>query len=205
VDSIFTRESITIFLAFFIPGFIATEAFGLFVGVRNDDLTKRLPAIVGYSAIHYGFWGFIPFFLVRHGVWHEVWLYLIVLVLPVLWAPIVLCLRDPARWRPVFSNPKKMFAAMLIPERAPWDRIFVDGSFHVRIRTKNGAWVGGYYGNGSIASSFPDEREIYVSEAYRFSHEGALLAPIPGTGVFVPGDQIEHVDIIRPTHERKEK
>jgi hypothetical protein len=49
------------------------------------------------------------------------------------------------------------------PVPTGWDALFKDlGSCYVRMRLKSGLWVGGWWGGGSHASSYPQEADMYL-------------------------------------------
>jgi|SRR5579862_4176049 len=46
-------ENLALFLAFFIPGFITMQGYYFFIPTRRPDLSKQIPVVVAYSAMHY--------------------------------------------------------------------------------------------------------------------------------------------------------
>ena len=102
MGDIWSQDHLVLFLAFFIPGFIASQIYALYVGVDDSDPVKRLPAVVGYSAIHYALTGWL-ILVVPEGRARAIVAYIVVFLLPLLWAPIILShsgLRQ--KWKTIF-------------------------------------------------------------------------------------------------------
>lgn len=201
MGDIWSIDKLTLFVAFFIPGFIATQVYGLFVGVEDTEFTKRLPAVIGYSAIHYAMTGWL-LFAVPEGLWRSATAYLIVLVLPAFWTPVILMVRDRRKWRNVFftkkwvPNVRSTFDSILTPDATPWDRVLDNGGRFVRLRMKSGLYLGGYLGKGSTISTHPYERQLFIANAYTMSDDGKFLKAIPRTGLLVQGEDVEAIETI---------
>lgn len=203
MGEIWTANALLLFLAFFIPGFIATEVYALFVGSDDLDFQKQLPAVIGYSALHYAVTGWI-IIVVPAGSAQLVAAYIVVLVLPALWPPIILLIRDWTKWRNVFfapdsliPSPTRMLNAMLKPEGTPWDRVLDDRARYIRIRLKNGRFVGGYLGPDSVVSAYPCKRAIYIAKAFSLDQDtGRFKEEIPLTGLLIQGAEIETLETI---------
>jgi len=106
MGEMWTSDKLILFLAFFVPGFIAMQVYTMIVPTEQRDFVKSLPEAIAYSAIHYAIFGWI--LLVTHDVWFYVALYVIWFVLPVLEAPVVLLARD---W--VYYAPKLLTGAFM--------------------------------------------------------------------------------------------
>jgi hypothetical protein len=211
MGDIWSADKLFLFLAFFLPGFISYQIYGLFVAVDDRDPIKQLPAIVGYSAIHYAFFAWV-LLVIPQGVARAIAAYLIVLVLPIFWPPVILLMRDWQRWSMIFFRPytlrgsrgpkiqilngSSIIKAMLKPEAMPWDRTLTPEGRYVRIRLKSGRYVGGYFGNESSVSTYPCDRQIYISHAYSFDSDGRFETPIERTGVLIEGSEIETLETI---------
>lgn len=79
-----------------------------------------------------------------------------------------------------------------------WDHIFRDRRpCFVRLRLKDGTWVGGWYGNGSYASSYPMPRELHLESAWRMRGDGSFEERVEGTaGLHVRGADVDIVELI---------
>ena len=79
------------------------------------------------------------------------------------------------------------------PAISAWKYAFEDrGACFVRIRLQDGAWVGGWYGTRSLASTFPHEGELFLESQYEMQPDGSFSGRIHQTGgVLVRPDRID--------------
>jgi hypothetical protein len=209
MGDIWNTHTLLLFLAFFIPGFIATQLYGLFVGTDDVDFEKQLPAVIGYSALHYAIFGWV-ILVAAAGPWRSAAAYIVVLVLPALWTPIILLIRDWSKWREIFFRPEslmpsasRMLKAMLKPEASPWDRVLDDRARFIRLRLKTGRFVGGYFATGSVVSSYPCKRAIYIAKTFIIDQETGIFGDeVPQTGLLVQGSEIETLETMEPLEEK---
>lgn len=72
------------------------------------------------------------------------------------------------------------------------------GGRWVRIRLADGKWVGGWFGNGSYVSTYPEAHDIYVSDQHDVAKDGKIGDPLPDSaGLWVAlkdGDIVEWID-----------
>ncbi len=196
MGDIWNADALLLFLAFFIPGFIGIQIWGLFVGTEDVDFGKQLPAVIGYSALHYAITGWI-ILIAPDGPLRLAAAYIVVLVLPAFWPAAILLIREKEKWRSVFSSIPTTFNAMLKPEGTPWDRVLDDRARYIRIRLKSGRFVGGYLGPGSVVSAYPCKRAIYVAKAFSLDQTtGKFLSEIALTGLLIQGAEIETLETI---------
>jgi hypothetical protein len=194
MPDVWKGDELLLFLAFFIPGFIALQVYGLFVSIDDSDIVKRLPAVIAYSAIHYAFTGWV-ILVAPEGPARTMAAYVVVLVLPIFWAPAVLLARDWERWRHVMFSPRLLSRA-LKPEASPWDRVFNGRAWWVRIKLKDGVRVGGYLGPGSLTSCFPRPEQLFIKDAFTVEQgTGAFQNAAPGTGLLVNGSEISIIEL----------
>lgn len=67
----------------------------------------------------------------------------------------------------------------------------------MRIRLKSGFWVGGFYGTGSFASSYPESQDLYLEQAWSLDESGSFSEPIEGSaGLLISRDQMEMLELI---------
>jgi hypothetical protein len=76
------------------------------------------------------------------------------------------------------------------PIPTAWDHFFGRGQpCWMLFRLKNGTAVGGYFGPGSFASSFPHGRDVYLEQAWVVDQTGEFEQVVEGTaGVLVSMD-----------------
>lgn len=59
------------------------------------------------------------------------------------------------------------------------------GTF-VRVRTPEGGWIGGWFGEGSFVSTYPEKRDIFIASQWTLSEHGAFQDVVPGSaGVWI--------------------
>jgi hypothetical protein len=177
-------ESVLVFLAFLIPGFISVQVYSLVVPPRDSDFSKRLNEIFAYSGIHYAAVGWL--FALRGFSWPL--FYAIVFLIPILWPLLLIALRESG------------FVPWLTkPDSGPWDRFFArimsgpkDRGYYVRVKTKSEI-VGGYYGKNSHASTFPNPRELYLETAYYVNPDGSSRPKKGSAGILINCEDAEYV------------
>lgn len=81
-----------------------------------------------------------------------------------------------------------------------WDHMFRNcGSCFVRVRLKDGTWVGGWYGSGSYATSYPEPAELFLESAWRMNPDGSFAQRISGTaGLHVRSADADVVELLQP-------
>jgi hypothetical protein len=73
------------------------------------------------------------------------------------------------------------------------------GPGYVRVLTKDGRWVGGYAGPGSFFTSYPEDREIFVEQAWAMDDDGEFDAGINGpAGQWIRCDDAQIVQFLLP-------
>lgn len=193
---IWTADQLLLFLAFFVPGFISMRVYGLFIATDSPDFTKQLPEAIAYSAIHYALTGWL-ILLASPGLQRYIAAYIVVLVLPLFWPPIILLIRN---WRYYRSRilTKRFLAFLLDAEATPWDTLFADHRARwVRIKLKSGNYIGGIYGKGSRSSTYPCPEQLYVKEQYECDATGFGARITATDGFIVNGTEIDSIEFFR--------
>jgi hypothetical protein len=200
-----SQDALALFLAFFIPGFIAKKIYGLSVAEAEEDFSKQLPEVIAYSAIHYALFGWIlfvpapPVFLSAWPAIHVALAYIVVLVLPILDGPLILLIRDPKTYRSRVLT-RNVLSYMRQPELQPdipWNNVFsTDKPQIARIRLKSNEWVGGYMGPDSFSSTYPNPEQLYISRAWEFDDGGEVVSDSSGVGLLVNGTEISYIEVL---------
>lgn len=84
------------------------------------------------------------------------------------------------------------------PTPSAWDFAFGKGEVGwVRVQLEGGRWLGGYFGGGSYASSFPDPQELFVEEGWVINDDGTFtdVRHAPG-GMIIKCDKALSVDFL---------
>lgn len=67
----------------------------------------------------------------------------------------------------------------------------------VRILTTDGAWIGGWFGVDSYASSFPQPRDVFIESAYAMKPDGAFTDTISAaSGTYVRCDDVRLIEFL---------
>jgi uncharacterized protein DUF6338 len=87
------------------------------------------------------------------------------------------------------------------PTPTAWDFAFGNAEpGFVRVLTKEGRWVGGYAGPKSFFSSYPEDRELFLEQAWQLSDEGVFDTVIDGSaGVWI---DCAHAQLVRFLEEK---
>lgn len=88
-----------------------------------------------------------------------------------------------------------------------WDVLFGRRkSCFIRVRTKSGLWVGGWYGRRSSASAYPHEPDLYLQTQYRMNPDGTFAQRMVGTGgIYLRGADIDILEILEPADMQLER
>jgi hypothetical protein len=81
-----------------------------------------------------------------------------------------------------------------------WDHMFRHcGSCFVRVRLKDGTWVGGWYGSQSYATSYPELAELFLESAWRMNPDGSFAGRVERTaGLHVRAADADVFELIHP-------
>ena len=88
------------------------------------------------------------------------------------------------------------FLTSIHPAPSAWDFAFEMATGRlIRIKLKDGRFVGGALGDASFASSYPELQSIFIEQAWWLSDDGEFVEPIARTGgLLVRPDEIETVE-----------
>jgi hypothetical protein len=103
--------------------------------------------------------------------------------------------------RRLYPNmPWKQVFRIYNPTPTAWDfAVNRVGPGYVRVLNKDGNWVGGYAGEASFYTNFPQSREIFVETAWQLDEQGEFTKPITAsTGRWIKCDDAPVVDFLRP-------
>ncbi|MFJ7998137.1 DUF6338 family protein [Streptomyces sp. NPDC096310] len=83
-----------------------------------------------------------------------------------------------------------------------WDRMFQErGSCFVRLRLRlrDGVWVGGWYGTRSYATSYPHPAELFLESAWLMRPDGSFDRRIEGSGgLYVRAADTDVLEVLLP-------
>jgi len=91
-------------------------------------------------------------------------------------------LRRPSSWIRETVRPKLTASQQASDTATAWD--FANKSAvagWVRVRLAEGTWVGGRFDQDSRFSTYPEERDIFLSQQWRLDESGQFLGPVEGS------------------------
>ena len=163
-----------------VPGFVAIRIYALWYPVeKQKDIGSALVEAVTYSTLNVLIWLlFIRSEIPDGDLFQHPWHYPGMLFLYCFLSPAVLawlCLQLRLRVLP-------RYLSMDHPTRTAWDWFVSNYSpffirFILKSRDKDDKpmMVGGYYGENSYASTYPEEPEIYVEEVWYLNPESGVF------------------------------
>ena len=124
-------------------------------------------------------------------------------VVPALLAAVAAYLDDAVWWQ---SARLKLLPSSLTKSDsrpAAWDVAFQDlPECYIRVKTADGKWYAGWYGEGSYASSWPDPRSLFLATSYHVDDAGELGLPVEGSlGVMIDCTDAVLVELLAPSSE----
>jgi hypothetical protein len=193
-------SQIIVVVVFLIPGLLYMWTFERLAGRTRLKGTERLLRAVAWSTFLYAVAS--PWLLsVGQRVANEVtvspWEMLLGAVMLMFLLPVA-CGFGMAqfRWSESRNALLRRFTAV-DPTPTSWDFIFTAGGpYFVRARLRSGERVGGFFGDNSVASSYPEAQDLYLEEAWRLAGDGTFLDPLPGTrGLLLTHDDLELIEL----------
>ncbi|WP_022667316.1 DUF6338 family protein [Desulfospira joergensenii] len=177
--NIWEPDKILLFLVFFIPGFVSIKVYELIVASKSRNFSTSIPEAVGYSVLNFAvfFWLIflitVPDFKINHPILYFLCIILIFFVAPTIWPVCFIWIFKFKVIRKFILNPIKM----------PWDDVFNRRkAYWVIIHLKDGRKIGGKYGLQSRASSFPNQRQIYLQELWKLDSNNGFQKKISRSG-----------------------
>lgn len=190
-----TLETFGLFLALVWPGLLAVNVYRLIVPGPKFEWKDSVTQGVFYTVVNYMLTFPIALFVIRtENLSVHPFLYWLALALVLLAAPVVL----PFGW--IWLLRRRWISKLVqSPYPTPWDWYFSRRQpVFLLIHLADGSLVGGYWGEGSYASSYPDQGDLYVSAAYKVDEHGRFGAPIDHTdGLLIRKDQYRYIELFR--------
>jgi hypothetical protein len=89
------------------------------------------------------------------------------------------------------------------PTPTAWDFAFRDREpCFLRVLTNDGRWVGGWFDGSSYASSFPQQRELFITREWVMGEDGEFRREVTGSrGVYVRCDDARAVEFLEAQRE----
>ncbi len=180
------------------PGFIAQSVYDLFIPHGERDASANLFLGVAYGTanlvltwplVYWAIYAVSEEPLSRKTLAYAALLFSLV-VFPALLGIVTYRMRNSellTKW------------GLVTPHPTSWDSFFSrKETCWVIFRLKSGSMIGGHYGIGSHASSFPNEADVYVSEVWRLDEEGRFKEQINGTmGMLIRREDCELIEFLQ--------
>jgi hypothetical protein len=89
------------------------------------------------------------------------------------------------------------------PAPTPWDFAFSrKGAFYVRMEMHDGTYLGGLYAEGSFASAYPENDDLFLEQAWRLDEEGSFVEPVDDSaGLLISRELVRAVELLEPEAE----
>lgn len=185
-------DKLTLFLIFFIPGFISIKIYDLLVPSGRRDYSKSLFEIISYSAINFAALSWLIIlihsenFYINHVIMYFFSIFFILFIAPILWPFFILKLFS---WKPIAN-------LIVHPIQKPWDYVFGKKQpYWLIVHLKDGRKIGGKFDYNSFASSNPAEEQIYLEEVWKLDNDGKFLEPVERTkGIVILSAEIHSIE-----------
>ena len=187
-----------LFFLLVLPGFIAQTVYDLFIPHGERDASSNFFLGLAYGTVNFGLTWPLTFWAVsalsQNGVLIEVLAYAALLFSLVVFPALIGLATYRLRNSSLLSK-----WGFLGPHPTSWDGFFAKReTCWIIFALKNGDRIGGYYGLGSRASSFPNEPDVYLSEVWKIDEDGRFKERIDGTmGMLIRRDDCELIEFLR--------
>lgn len=187
-------DKLILFIAFFVPGFIAIKVHDLLFPRDRRDASNTVLEAVSYSCVNYALLSWLVYIdlhlnLVTTGpVWHALILFVVLLVSPVLLAFVYACARHSKLVRKFVPDP--------VPK--PWDYVFRKReAYWVLVELADGRHIAGTYDTDSFASSYPAEEQLYIQQLWETDGRRFLRPVERSKGALVSGKNIQWIEFFQ--------
>lgn len=173
------------------PGFISLKVYNLLCPGKLPDFSTQMFSSIMYSCLSYAI--HLPIYLISATLqdfsvitWkHVLFITSLILIFPAL-IPIAWLFIRKIEWVNNF---------LPHPTNSPWDYVFSQRNFYWLIVTlKDGTILGGKYGAGSFASSYPEDPQIFISEQWLVDQEGFIRKVNDSSGIMILSKDIKTIE-----------
>lgn len=190
---IWDENSLVLFIAFVIPGFISLKAYELFFPSEKTESSKQIVDAITYSCINYAllFWLIISVersCIKTSNTFIYFSFYVFVLfVAPIVWVWI---------WKQIRTSEFFQKNAPH-PTQKPWDYVFNQRiPYWVIVTLKDGTKIAGCYDSNSFSSSAPAEEQLFLEEAWVVNDDGGFERPRESTkGIIILSSEMVSVEL----------
>jgi len=177
-------------LAFVLPGFVSLSVYDLLVPGPRREWEKSVLHLVAFGAANFALW-FLAFRALFENAGARPWWFGWVLLLVLVVGPSLLGWMTTAGLQ--WAGTRGWIAH---PFPTAWDAFFNRRQeCWVLMHLKDGRLVGGWFAEGSFASAFPNERDLYVRDAWRIGDDGRFEQRIDDSlGIWISAKDCELIE-----------
>jgi len=194
MDELLSVEKLQLFLMFVVPGFVAIKVYDLFVPSGHRAASDTIVEAVTYSMVNLALmcWAMVLLIWYRvpeeHPVWYGVVTFVVLFVSPAILGAATWKLRTWGRLHRFIQHPMP----------TAWDFFFSKRpSCWVLFHLTDGKTVGGRFGCESYATSYPEEAEVYVEEAWRIDDHGRFSEVAGTRGMIVRRSECQAIEFFK--------
>lgn len=194
MDKLFDSGSaLTLFLCFFLPGFVSVKVYDVLVPSERRDFSKALYEVIAYSTLNNVLLFPLIRLIFRNGPGLNpfvVWILaiLVFVVFPCGW---------PFSW--IAISKTRFFSKFFVhPTQKPWDYVFGQHQpYWIIVHLKDLRKVGGLFAGRSFASSNPAPPQLYIEELWELDEGGHFIKPVEESeGIIILESEILAVELI---------
>ncbi|MBW1615829.1 MAG: hypothetical protein JRJ49_04690 [Deltaproteobacteria bacterium] len=212
MNDIWNINSLTLFLIFFIPGFISLKVYDLIIPGKPKNFGNSLGDAIAYSSINFVLLSWLIVLIHSNNFFDEYKFYyylcliIIFFIVPVFLPLIFLILIEWEPVRKIILSFKRIASSRILK---PWDCVFskIEACW-VIVHLRDGEKVGGIYdkndkkGTESLSSSYPADEQIFLGEVWKLDSEGRFIEPVErGNGMIIMGKDIVGVEFFKNEEE----
>lgn len=196
----FQMNYISLFIIFFIPGFVSVKVWGFIVPTKTRNMNEDLFEVISYSCINFALTSWLIIiirndtFQSNHPILFVVLFLAILLIFPIIWPVLFHLLMN--------SKFVSKFVIHFFP--TAWDYHFKKGEQqYVLIHLQNGKLIGGLWG---FSSSYPNVEDIYLLETWKVNEKGEFLECIEATnGLWIGKENIQYIEFFKAQTDNNEE
>lgn len=188
-------NTLVLFVTFAVPGFLSMKVYGLFHAVEDVGLKDSILEAIAFGIVNFAlmFWSvrflldptiFVSSPWVAYGL-----VVLVFFISPIIWPTLLHFILE-------FLAQKRM---ILQRNKTSWDDFFVRREpAWIIVHFSDGRKIGGWYGENSYASLYPNSGHIYLEEVWRLDAEGRFLEKVQATkGIVLRPDDYSFVELFQ--------
>jgi hypothetical protein len=185
-------------VSFIVPGFLMSAMLEAFIPPVRRETTHAWVKYLTFSCLNYGIWsGFIYWLLTsgapqEHAVLTGIAWFAVTFVSPLVIGAILGVLRTK---KPVRNMLRKIGFYVIHPTPTAWEYKLGDGRpYWVIVTCEDGSKIRGRYSGRSLASSEPDQRDIYLERIYSVSEGGDWEYMEESCGMWISSGDIRRIE-----------